>query len=157
MNNTRMKFFRAVIFSWSSLLAVNIAAQEMEKRITMNQLPAVVRAAVKEHSRGAKIRGLAKETAGGENFYEVELIVEGHHKDIIFDAKGNVVTIEEQVTLESLPAEVKAEIQKQAGKSRIISIESVTEHGAIAYYEAHLRNRGKAREIKVKPNGKLIN
>ncbi|HZS04986.1 MAG TPA: hypothetical protein VFD58_09145 [Blastocatellia bacterium] len=145
-----------------TLLAAGIAfaqekkAQDSEKKVRMRDLPAAVQAAVKEQSKGAQLRGLAKEVEDGQTFYEAELRVGRHTKDVLFDTEGRVVSVEEEVTLASLPPLVKAEIQKQAGKGRIALVETVTKGGTLVYYEAHIRGGGKAREVKVSPEGAVV-
>jgi hypothetical protein len=64
--------------------------------------------------------------------------------------------VEEQVALASLSPAAKAEIVKQAGKGRILLIESITKNNAIVAYEAHVRTAGKISEIKVDPDGKPL-
>lgn len=136
------------------LMAGMALAQETEKRVTMKELPAAVQATVKEQSKGAKLRGLAMETENGRTYYEAELSVKGHSKDVTIDPDGKVVTIEEQIALLSLPAAAKAEILKQAGKGKILLVESITENNAIVAYEAHIKKAGKVSEVKVSPDGK---
>jgi len=67
-----------------------------------------------------------------------------------------VVEVEEEVARSSLPAVVKTEIEKQAGKGKILSVESVRKNNVVTAYEAHLSQAGKKSEIKVAPDGKLI-
>jgi hypothetical protein len=50
-------------------------AQDTEKKVKMSDLPEPVRKTVREQSKGATIRGLAKETENGITSYEVELKV----------------------------------------------------------------------------------
>jgi hypothetical protein len=64
--------------------------------------------------------------------------------------------VEEQVALASLSPAAKAEIVRQAGKGRILLIESITKNNAIVAYEAHVRTAGKISEIKVDPDGKPL-
>jgi uncharacterized membrane protein YkoI len=130
--------------------------QEVEQKVKMKDLPPAVQKTVEEQSKGAKLRGLAKEIKNGQTFYEAELKINGHSKDVLMDENGNVVEVEEQVTLESLPAVVKAEILKQAGRARIRMIESISKGAAIVGYEAHIRKGFKIAEIKVDPDGKLM-
>lgn len=131
-------------------------AQETEKPVKMKDLSAAVRATVEEQSKGAKIRGLTKETDNGQTFYEASLLVGGHIKDVLIDESGNVVEIEEQVALKSLPPAARAEIVKQAGRGRILNVESITKDNAIVAYEAHVRTAGKISEVKVSPDGKAL-
>jgi hypothetical protein len=141
----------------AALLLSGLAlAQESERKVGMKDLPPAVQATVKEQSKGAQLRGLSRETDKGQTFYEVELKVSGHNKDVLIDESGKVVSVEEQVTLASVPAAVKAQIQKQAGRGRITMIESVIRDGTLVYYEAHIRSGLRTREVKVSPDGTLV-
>ena len=131
-------------------------AQETERPVKMKDLPPAVQATVREQSKGATLRGLSMETKDGQTFYEASLRVNGHLKDVLMDAQGNVVETEEQVALASLPPAAKAEIVKQAGKGKILMVESITKNNAIVAYEAHVKTAGKVSEIKVDPNGKPL-
>jgi hypothetical protein len=83
--------------------------QDSETKVAMKDLPAPVQQTVKEQSKGAVIRGLAKEIENGQTFYEVELRINGRNKDVLMDPNGKIVAVEEQVMLGSLPAAVKDE------------------------------------------------
>jgi uncharacterized membrane protein YkoI len=131
-------------------------AQETERPARMKDLPQAVQATVREQSRGATVRGISIETENGQTFYEASLKVKGRVRDVLIDAGGNVVEIEEQVTLASLPPAARAEIVKQAGKGRILTVESITKNNAIIAYEAHVKTAGKNSEIKVDPDGKPL-
>lgn len=132
---------------------VESLAQNTERPIRMKDLPLAVQATVREQSKGATIRGLAEEVENGQTFYEVSLRVKGHSRDVLMDASGNVVETEEQVTLASLPPAARAEIVKQAGKGKILLVESITKNNVIVAYEAHVKTAGKISEIKVDPEG----
>lgn len=140
---------------YCSLIATALA-QASERRVKMKDLPEAVRKTVQEQSKGATLRGLAKEVEDSKTYYEAELKVNGHNKDVLIDPNGAVVEIEEQVTLYSLPPEVKATIVKNAGKGRLLSIESITKNNAVVAYEARVNKAGKTSEMKVGPDGKLI-
>jgi hypothetical protein len=132
------------------------SAQEYEKRVRMNSLPGVVRKTVLEQSKGAVIRGLSKEVENGKTFYEVELKVAGHNKDILIDSTGAIVEIEEQVELSSLPPAVRATIEAKAGSGKVMLVESITKGGAIVAYEAHVKTGTRWSEIVVGTDGQLI-
>ena len=136
--------------------AIAQAKQETERRVTMKDLPAPVQATVKKESKGAVIRGLSKEVKNGQTFYEVELKVNGRTRDALIDPAGKVIEIEEQVPLSSLPPAVKSAIVKQAGKGRIMLVESVSKENSVVAYEAHVKTAGKMSEIKVNTDGKPI-
>ncbi len=145
-----------LLVSFILLSSFLVVAQDSEKKIKMKDLPPAVQKTVQEQSQGAKIRGLAKEVEKGKTSYEAELFVNGHTKDVMIDSDGTVIAIEEEVALNSLPAAVKTEIEKQAGKGRIRRVETITKNGTLEYYEAAIKTGSKGREIKVSPEGKLI-
>jgi hypothetical protein len=156
MKTQRRRIVGACVFSVCFLLAGTVRAQESEHRVQMKDLPAAVQKTVREQSSGATLRGLAKEVEDGNTFYEAELRINGHSKDVLIDTAGVVVEIEEAVTLASLPAAVKAQLEKQAGKSKILVVESITKNATVVAYEAHLRKAGKRSEIKIAPDGTLL-
>ena len=131
-------------------------AQGTERRTQMKNLPAAVKATVQEQSKGARVRGLSVETENGKKIYEAELFVSGHNKDLLIDAEGKVIEVEEQIALSALPPAVKAELLKQAGKGRIVIIEAVTKGDALEFYEARVRSGLKIREVKISPAGQLM-
>ena len=146
----------ALLIGLSLALSVNAFAQDSERPVKMKELPEAVRKAVQEQSKGAILRGLAKEIKDGNTYYEAELNVRGHRRDVLMDPSGAVVEIEEEVALASLPAEVQATIKKGAGKGKIFLVESITRNNAVEAYEAHVSTAGKQTEIKVSPEGRLI-
>ena len=136
----------------ATLLLAALALTAAEKKIQMKDLPPTVQKAVQEQSAGATIKGFTQETEKGATTYEAEMIVNGHGKDVSFDSAGRVVGIEEEVALDSVPAPVRAAIEKATERGKIKKVEKVTEGGTTSY-EAAYTEAGKAREVAVKPDG----
>ena len=130
--------------------------QDHERKITRKDLPAAVAKTVDARSHGATIRGYSEEQENGQTFYEVELRVNGHTRDVLIDSNGAVVEVEEQVALASLPAAVRDGLKAGAGSGKIGVVESVTKGGQIVAYEAHVTTNGKKSEVKVGPDGKPL-
>lgn len=147
---------RKLIFCALALCLSALTALAQEQRVQMKNLPAAVKATVQEQSKGAKVHGLSKERDQGKTVYELELMVNGHSKDMIIDESGAILEIEEQVTLNDLPAAVKTELEKHASKGKIQKIESVTKGNTLVYYEAVVKTGKKAAEIKISPDGTLV-
>ena len=137
------------------LLAGGIAIGQ-EHKIKRTDLPPAVEKTVAVQSQGATIRGFSTEKEHGQTFYEAEMIVNGHSKDILMDASGAIVEVEEQVELDKLPAEVKAGLTAKAGKGDIKKVESITKHDKLVAYEAQISTNGKRSEIQVGPDGKPL-
>jgi uncharacterized membrane protein YkoI len=137
-------------------LAVLTTAQAQEKKIKREELPAAVEKTVAAQSQGATISGFSTEIEGGERLYEVELTVNGHGKDISMNKDGKIVEVEEEVAMDSLPAEVKAGLTKAAGRGTITKVESLSKGGRLVAYEADVKNGSKRSEVQVGPNGNKL-
>ena len=94
------------------------AAQDQEKKIKRSDLPAAVEKTVAAESAGATIKGFSREKENGQIFYEAEMTVNGHTKDVLMDANGAVVEVEEEVAVDALSPEVKAGLLAKAGKGK---------------------------------------
>lgn len=131
-------------------------AQEQEKKIRRADLPPAVEKTVATESQGATIKGFSEEKENGQTYYEAEMTVSGHSKDLVIDKNGAIVEIEEQVALDSLPPDVKSGLQQKSGSGKILKVESLTKHGKLVAYEAKVEANGKKKEIQVGPDGKAL-
>ena len=143
-------------FAVVAALSLTTIAVAQEKKIERKDLPAAVEKTVEAQSQGATIRGFSQEKENGQTNYEAEMIVNGHSKDVLIDPKGVVVEIEEQVSLDSLPASVKDGLQAKAGSGKILKVESLTKHDKLVAYEAKVQTGGKKKEIQVDPTGQPL-
>lgn len=131
-------------------------ANAQEKKLTRKQLPPAVEKTVTRESEGATIKGFATEVEKGQRLYEAELLVNGHHKDISMNRQGEIVEIEEEVSMDSLPETVQAGLRKAAGSATIGMIESLTKNGTLVAYEGHVKRGLKRSEIQVGPQGEKL-
>jgi hypothetical protein len=138
----------------SLVLAGSVLGQE--KKIKRSQLPAAVEKTVVEQSKGATIRGFSAEEENGRTAYEAEMLINGHTKDVLMDANGAVIEVEEELDLQTVPAEVRAGLQARAGKGKITKTESITKKSKLVAYEAHVVTDGKKSEVQVGPDGKPL-
>jgi hypothetical protein len=150
-----MKANLFVALAASGLLLAGIASAQ-EKKIKRSDLPPAVEKTVAAESTGATIKGFSTEKEKGQTLYEVEMMVNGHSKDISMAPDGSIVEIEEQVVLDSLSADVKAGLQTKAGKGKILKVESLTKKGKLVAYEAQVETNGKKSEVQVGPDGKPL-
>ncbi len=132
------------------------SASAREKKIKRSDLPPAVEKTVAAQSVGATIRGFSTQKEKGQTFYEAEMTVDGHSKDVLIAADGTVVEVEEQVALDSLSADVKAGLQAKAGKGKILKVESLTKKGKLVAYEAQVDSNGKKYEVQVGPDGRPL-
>ena len=127
-----------------------------EKRLKREQLPPAVQKTVAVESQGAEIKGFSTEVEKGKRLYEVELMINAHSKDISMDKNGNIVEVEEEVSMESLSTTVQNALKRAAGKGTIGKIESLTKNRKLVAYEAQVKTGAKHSEIQVGPNGEKL-
>jgi hypothetical protein len=102
------------------------------------------------------VMGFSAEKENGRVMYEAQLIVDGHTKDILFDASGAIEEVEEEVAFDSLPVEVKAALRARAKTGKITKVESLTKQNKLVAYEAQVDKNGKQSEIQVGPKGERL-
>ena len=137
-------------------MVFTLPALTQEKRINRSDLPPAVEKTVAEQSQGATIRGFTQETENGQTFYEAEFTIKGHSKDVLMDAKGIIVEVEEQVEIDALPTAARDGLQAKAGKGKVLKVESLSKHGKLVAYEAQVSTNGKKSEVQVGPDGKPL-
>lgn len=134
-------------------LAMTLLVSAQERKIKKADLPPAVAQTVASQSQGASVRGFSEETENGKTYYEVELRVNGHSKDILIGTDGGVVEVEEDVAIDSLPTSVQVRLHTMSGKGQILKVESLTKHGQLVAYEAQVLTNGRKSEIKVNAEG----
>jgi uncharacterized membrane protein YkoI len=124
----------------------------MAKKVKVENLPPAVQKTVKEQLKGATLVGLAEEVENGKTQYELETKVNGRGRDLIIDTAGGIVLIEDEMTLDTIPAAAKAAFEKQAAGGKITKVEKVTK-GNVVTYEAVIAKGGKQTEVMVNADG----
>jgi uncharacterized membrane protein YkoI len=137
------------------LFASSLFAEEKEAKVAIKDLPQAAQKAVQDLIKGAELKGLSKEEENGKTVYEVETIKNGKIRDVVIDAAGAILEIEEGTTLNDIPVPAKAAIEKAATGGKITKVETVTK-GGVTNYEAAITKSGKNSEIKVKADGSII-
>ena len=140
----------------AALFAALGCADDKEIKVKMRDLPEPVRKTVQEQAKGASLRGLSKEVEDGKTYYEAELRVAGHGKDVLMDEAGAVVEVEEEVPMASLPDAARDSLRKSIAGGKLVKLESISKNGAITAYEAAIKKGGKTSEVKVTPEGKPV-
>ena len=123
-----------------------------EQPVKLQQLPPAVRQTAAEQSKGATVRGYTKEVEHGQTRYEVATVKDGKTRDVEMDANGNVTEVEQEVSLDSIPASARTALQKAAASGKITKVESVTS-GSKVNYEATIHTGKRHIEIQVDSNG----
>src|SRR3979490_838846 len=103
----------------ASVALCSICAFAAEKSLAIKDLPPAVQKTVQEQLKGGEIKNIAKETEKGVTQYEVESVLDGKHRDFNVDTKGTLVVMEEETSIDSIPAPAKAAIMKKAGTGKL--------------------------------------
>ena len=138
------------------VLSVGIAAGMSliaAKPLNVKDLPPAVQKTVTEQAKGGDIKNIVKETEKGVTSYEVETLLNGKHRDFNVDTKGMLLVMEEEVSIDSIPAAAKAAILKKADAGKLGMVETVTKGGTTLYEAAYTGKAGKKQSVLVKADG----
>ena len=110
-----MKRFASCGFA-ALLLAGSAVA---ESKVKMESLPPGVQKTVKQQTQNAKLVGLSKEKEGGQTVYELETMVNGKSRDLTIDSAGTILSVEDEVALDSVPEPARKAIQQKVDAGKI--------------------------------------
>ncbi len=118
--------------------------------------PPAVQKTVATESQGTVLKGFSTELRNGQTIYEVELVRNGHWQGLWLDALGNIIEVQEDVAVATLPPAVKGGLTKAAGMGVITRVRSLVTMGTPATYEA-LVQQGDARiTIRIGADGQTL-
>ena len=147
---------------------------EQEQEVSIQQVPAAVKATILAEAKGGTIEEIEVETGNGQTVYEAEAIIDGQEVDIKVAADGTLLSKEaeddddnegddndecddddedeEQLSIDQVPTAVKDTILAQGGT--IGEIEMKTANGQTVY-EVEVIIDGQRIEKKVASDGTL--
>jgi Putative beta-lactamase-inhibitor-like, PepSY-like len=136
-------------------LAGTTSALAKEQKIACDKIPAAVRAAFDKAYPKATINTCAEEVAKGKTTYEI-MSAEGEtNRDLVYNADGTVIVIEESLAFSKLPDPVQQAVHKKYPKGEITLSEKVI-RGSTVQYEIHLKHRNKPVDIVFDPSGRQV-
>ncbi len=133
-----------------TLAKTNALLGEQERKIKEAEVPKPALEALKKLADKAAITEFAEEIERGHKFYEGSWAGPTGNVDALVTDAGDLVEIEEVVPAEKVPAVVRAESQKQAGKDAKMTFEKKT----MVLYEVHFVKGGKGHEMIFTPDGR---
>ena len=95
------------------------AGDEHEEQVTLEEVPAAVKATILKESAGGKITEIERETQNGKTTYEAEFLLDGREIEIEIAPDGTLLSREvedegdddDDLTLDQLPGPVRAGIR----------------------------------------------
>jgi hypothetical protein len=135
--------------------AVAALALGADKKLALKDLPPAVQKTVQDEAKGGEIKSIAKETEHGVVQYEVETMLNGKHRDFEVDTKGTLLVMEEETSIDSIPAAAKAAIMKKVADGKLGLVETFKKGGSgeTMYEAAYTGKNGKKHEVLVKADG----
>jgi hypothetical protein len=132
-------------------LVLSVAALGAEKKIKQSKLPPAVQQAAEAQSAGATVTGYTSNEVEGAMVYRMDLVAEGLTRAIVMDSQGGVLSVEQQVGWNELPADVQKNFESVSSKGKLGAVSTVSENGAVVSYVAVLVVNGERHLVRVKP------
>lgn len=140
--------------TWLAISCLAGAGFAAEKSLRLKDLPPAVQKAVQDTLKGGEIENIGKEVEKGISQYEVQSMLNGKHRDFNVDSKGALLAVEEETSIDSIPAAARATILKRVGAGKLGPVETFTKPGTATMYEAAWTTKaGKKQEVLVKADG----
>ena len=135
------------------LAIATVAACAPARTLEVKDLPPAVQKTVLAEIKGAQVRSISKETEHGVTQYEIETILNGKHRDFNVDTTGTLLVVEEETTVDSIPAPAKAAILRKVADGKLGMVELLKKGGQTLYEAAYTSKNGKKREVLVRADG----
>ncbi len=143
---------RRLVLTAAMVLASSFGLLAAEKKVQLKNLPPAVQKAIQEQTKGATVIGYVEEREDGKVSYEAETKVNGRTRDLLFDAAGTLIEVEEEVAPDTLPAAVQTALST---RGKVLKVEAVTK-GSVVTYEAEVEKNGKKSEVVMDARGNAI-
>lgn len=146
---TFITFLAIALFAGSG-----VAQEKKGAGLKLKDLPPAVQKTVQDNLNGGEIKNISREKEDGVDQYEIESVLNGKSRDFNVDAKGKLLVVETQTTIDSIPAPAKAAILKKVSDGKMDTFETFTKPGQPVMYEAaYTDKKNKKHEILVKADG----
>lgn len=152
-----------VVLGAAVALIVAAYPDETEEAVTIDQVPAAVKATILKESAGGKITEIEHATKNGTTVYEAEFVLNGQEIEIKIAPDGTLLGREvenegdddDDLKLEQIPEPARAALLKLVGDGKITEIEREREQGVVIY-EAAWDAGGAMHEAAVMADGTLL-
>ena len=148
-----MRKFTGITVLLALCLGVAFAQEKKENTLALKDLAPAVQKTIQAELKGGEIKSIGKETEHGVAQYEVETMLNGKHRDFNVDTKGKLLLVEEETSIDSIPAAAKAAILKKVGDGKLGMVENFMRGGETMYEVAYTTKAGKKHEALVKADG----
>lgn len=156
MHKSRFSLFTTLAFVVASLVCATVlASAQGEQKINAKDLPGAVAAAFQKAYPNAKIKGASKEAENGKTLYEVESVDGKINRDLLYNADGTCVEIEEAIPVKALPDVVANALKKAFPKGKVLKSEKLTKSKTIQY-ELVIQSGEEKHEVVFDTKGAIV-
>jgi hypothetical protein len=148
-----MRKFTCITVLLALCLGVAFAQEKKEKTLALKDLAPAVQKTIQAELKGGETKSIGKETEHGVAQYEVETMLNGKHRDFNVGTKGKLLLVEEETSIDSIPAAAKAAILRKVGDGKLGMVELFMRGGETMYEAAYTTTAGKKHEVLVKADG----
>ena len=154
MKNGNMK---GAVFALVAIISLAGIARAEEKDVEVKaaDLPAAVKETVDSATAGAEIKKIEKGDEDGKTVDEVTFVKDGKKAEATISPEGKLMSIEEKVKLDAVPAAVLATLKEKAGGAELKHFEKITADGKVSF-EAQAKKGDKVMEYSVAEDGKFV-
>lgn len=133
--------------------AVWAGSNEREEKVSIDQVPAPVKATILREMEGAQIKEIERETEHGKTVYEAEADRNGKEIEIKVTADGVLMEREEELDAKDVPEAVREAARNKFGaKADKAEFEKTT----IVLYEVEVKVGLKEHEVLITPTGRIV-
>jgi hypothetical protein len=129
-----------------------VRAEEKEKEVQLADVPAAVKATIEAQKPGQHPKAVSSEKDNGKTVYEAEFESNGKTSSLNIGENGAVLESETEIAIADLPAAVTAAIKSEFAGATVELAENVH----VEFYEVEVKTEGKIHEVKILPNGAII-
>jgi hypothetical protein len=140
---------RLVIAGLTLLLAAGTGSAAAQRS---DSLPTAIATAFRQAYPGARILNVSRERRDGKVVYEIESQDGAARRDLIYDLAGQTLEIEDVIPADSVPAAVRAALERDMKGATLVGAERVTT-GTVVVYEVQARRNGRTRYLTYDPDG----
>jgi hypothetical protein len=140
---------RMVIAVLTLLLAAGTGSAAAQRS---DSLPPAIATAFRQAYPGARILNVSRERRDGKVVYEIESQDGPARRDLIYDLAGQTLEIEDIIPPDSVPAAVRAGLERDMKGATLVGAERVT-RGSVVLYEVEARRGGRSRYLTYDPDG----
>lgn len=155
MHKVQIRFGLVALALALGLTMAAYAGEDKKDQVSLTQLPDAVQKAINEQTAGRIFEEITKETEDGKLQYEVKFTKGDKKMEINIAPDGNVLAIEEEITLAQAPPAVQKTINDQAGTGTVKKIAKVTEAGK-DHFEVVVVNKEKKQWLNIATDGTVM-